>query len=75
MWEVPPTIIHLNLPRTGGSSALQTKIWDMTRDIMEEVRFETLSYDIKVMVFDCVNLTSYICFFALKSGLAKCFHQ
>lgn len=38
MWDVPPTIVHMNHPRSGGSPELQAKVWDMARDVMEEVR-------------------------------------
>eukprot|EP00529_Nitzschia_sp_RCC80_P005363 CAMPEP_0113520682 /NCGR_PEP_ID=MMETSP0014_2-20120614/44232_1 /TAXON_ID=2857 /ORGANISM="Nitzschia sp." /LENGTH=988 /DNA_ID=CAMNT_0000418581 /DNA_START=335 /DNA_END=3301 /DNA_ORIENTATION=+ /assembly_acc=CAM_ASM_000159 len=35
-WEAPPTIVHLNQERTGGSTALQNKIWKLVQPILQE---------------------------------------
>jgi hypothetical protein len=35
-WEAPPTIVHLNQQRMGGSVELQNKIWNLAKPILEE---------------------------------------
>ena len=35
-WDAPPTIVHLNQERSGGSAALQNKIWKLVKPILEE---------------------------------------
>jgi prolyl 4-hydroxylase len=43
MWDSPPTIVHMNQHRMGGSPELQAKIFDMMKEVMEEWTGQILS--------------------------------
>lgn len=44
MWEAPPTIVMMNEKKNrGGGAALQTKIWNIARPLMEEWTGQELS--------------------------------
>jgi hypothetical protein len=44
MWEVPPTIVMMNSESMpGGGAALQAKIWNIARPLMEEWTGQELS--------------------------------
>lgn len=44
MWEVPPTILHINQDRfEGGGPALQSEIWSTAKELMEEWSGQKLS--------------------------------
>jgi hypothetical protein len=44
MWEVPPTIMHLNQQKNqGGGASLQTTIWNTAKPLMEEWTGQELS--------------------------------
>lgn len=44
MWEVPPTILHINQNKhKGGGISLQNKIWEMAKNILQEWTGQELS--------------------------------
>ncbi|KAG7340660.1 ankyrin repeat domain protein [Nitzschia inconspicua] len=43
IWEAPPTIVHLNQARSGGSNELQDKIWKLVQPVLEEWTGQHLS--------------------------------
>jgi hypothetical protein len=44
MWEVPPTILHINQHKhKGGGASLQNKIWDMAKNVLQEWTGQELS--------------------------------
>jgi hypothetical protein len=44
MWEIPPTIMHMNQPKfKGGGPQLQSQIWHVAKELMEEWSGQELS--------------------------------
>ena len=43
MWSVPPTIALVNTPKDGGSQALQNRIFELARPVLEEWTGQQLS--------------------------------